>query len=541
MATTGNATRDSLQYPRSFLIMKHMKRGQMIISSLYCDRKHIHLQLHPNNGVLQPACIFCNWSRKKCQGKHEGLGSCETSDAQEKIRYAAIVLKDEVLLLKIGNVDFIAKEVKYHHSCRKDYLNEAERQEKTHRDSEHAQLCDLHEIAFKRLYEHISTFIIQKGCAELLSSLKFRYLRILMDLGEYDSSYTSQKLSEKILTQFSDRLRTYCLSNKGTVVCANHIEMHDAVNEAFFALSSTNATIVDVALQLRSVILQLQENTRPLPQDITVDTLCAGEADAPEELLLFFQTLYTGSHSSVMSPRVESYVQSSVDDSVFATTRGRVKPAKHISLGLGIKSMTGSRKVLDILNHFGHCISYNVAEALETDMATTVVRRQIVAPDGIVQEPGLSTGTAWDNYDENTETYQGKGLYMILLAFATKMFLKKTSSTSPARKDTTQADMPPKKLKRKRKFDSDMVHPIPYPKKPRILTFNYSVKEVNKPSHLIQIRRRDIAWAMSCELFVDTPMWSGWNSRITEDKLPFQIVRYMENLSSTPDTTGCGC
>ena len=39
---------------------------------------------------------------------------------------------------------------------------------------------------------------------------------------------------------------------------------------------------------------------------------------------------------------------------------------------------------------------------------------------------------------------------------------------------------------------------------------------------------------MSCELFDDTPMWSGWNSRISEDKLPFQIVRYTENLHLPP-------
>ena len=131
--------------------------------------------------ILQPVLEETSKVTRRFRG-------CETSDAQEKIKYAATVLKDEVWLLKIGNVDFIAKEVKYHHSCRKDNLNEAERQENTHKDSEHALLRDLHEIAFKRLSKHTSTFVIQKGCTELLSSLKSHYLRILMDLGEQDSS-----------------------------------------------------------------------------------------------------------------------------------------------------------------------------------------------------------------------------------------------------------------------------------------------------------------------------------------------------------------
>lgn len=115
------------------------------------------------------------------------------------------------------------------------------------------------------------------------------------------------------------------------------------------------------------------------------------------------------SYSSTLISCVECCVQSSTDDAVFAATRGKVKPAKHISLGLRVKGMTGSRKVLDILSHFGHCISYNVTEALETDLASTLSERQSVAPDGIVQEPGLSMGTAWDNLDENTETISGQG------------------------------------------------------------------------------------------------------------------------------------
>ena len=31
-----------------------------------------------------------------------------------------------------------------------------------------------------------------------------------------------------------------------------------------------------------------------------------------------------------------------------------------------------------------------------------------------------------------------------------------------------------------------------------------------------------------------TPMWSGWNSQITEDKLPQQRVTYMDNLNLPP-------
>ena len=88
-------------------------------------------------------------------------------------------------------------------------------------------------------------------------------------------------------------------------------------------------------------------------------------------------------------------------------TRGLAKPGKHICLGMGIKSITGSRRVLDILNRFGHAINYHTAESLETELATTISYRDKATPDGLLQIPGLATSIAWDNYDEITETLSG--------------------------------------------------------------------------------------------------------------------------------------
>lgn len=92
--------------------------------------------------------------------------------------------------------------------------------------------------------------------------------------------------------------------------------------------------------------------------------VCEGEVDAPNKLLLFFRTLYTGTKCTTStSERVERFIQSSADDAVFASTRGNLKPAKHLTVVLGMKSLTGSRKVVTLLNNFGHCISYHVGES----------------------------------------------------------------------------------------------------------------------------------------------------------------------------------
>ena len=77
-------------------------------------------------GVLPPICIFC---RHVKSASGERLGACETVDAEKKIRKKAVNLNDTKLLSFIGSylyddgLSFVSQEAKYHHSCRKNYLN----------------------------------------------------------------------------------------------------------------------------------------------------------------------------------------------------------------------------------------------------------------------------------------------------------------------------------------------------------------------------------------------------------------------------------
>jgi len=105
----------------------------------------------------------------------------------------------------------------------------------------------------------------------------------------------------------------------------------------------------------------------------------------------FFRVLCIG-FEKVYDPdcRTEGYIKAAADDAVFATTRGSVKPGKHLCLGMGIKSMTGSRKVLEILNHLGYSVNYHTAEELETTLATHISTTDVSTPDGLNRRPGLA-------------------------------------------------------------------------------------------------------------------------------------------------------
>ena len=89
-------------------------------------------------------------------------------------------------------------------------------------------------------------------------------------------------------------------------------------------------------------------------------------------------------------------------------TNGRVKPSKQMMLGLTIKSLTSSGKVVTVLNRYGHCISYNAAEELETELTFTAHEKNKIIPNGISPFPGLCTHVAFDNFDRIVDTVNGK-------------------------------------------------------------------------------------------------------------------------------------
>ncbi|ESO95160.1 hypothetical protein LOTGIDRAFT_160926 [Lottia gigantea] len=95
-------------------------------------------------------------------------------------------------------------------------------------------------------------------------------------------------------------------------------------------------------------------------------------------------------------------------DAIYNVSRGTVKPWKHIALGLGLASLTGSKLSKQILNRAGHSISYSETKGLETEFAYSVESDERDTPDGIRLEPGLATACVWDNNDANIETLDGK-------------------------------------------------------------------------------------------------------------------------------------
>ena len=77
-----------------------------------------------NTGVLKKMWIFCPLQSKGACREGLTCRSCESFEAETKIKDKARELNDADLLRIIGNVDFVAEEVKYHHTCRLNYLKQ---------------------------------------------------------------------------------------------------------------------------------------------------------------------------------------------------------------------------------------------------------------------------------------------------------------------------------------------------------------------------------------------------------------------------------
>ncbi|GFW12255.1 hypothetical protein TNCV_5112001 [Trichonephila clavipes] len=168
-----------------------------------------------------------------------------------------------------------------------------------------------------------------------------------------------------------------------------------------------NDLIDKVAFILRSYILKMDKTT--LPSVMKMEDLINGEYTIPEKLDRFFKALIGGKdirhRDGVNCHRLSNSLAS---DAIYCVSNGIVKPLKHITLGMTVKSLSSSRKMINILNRLGHSCNYNTLEELETVATISSVNRSQICPPDIIQSPSLSTGVAFDNFDRYVDTLTGK-------------------------------------------------------------------------------------------------------------------------------------
>ena len=262
---------------------------------------------------------------------------------------------------------------------------------------------------------------------------------------------------------------------------------------------------------LRNEILSLK--TSPLNEGWSAENIIKGEVDIPENLQNFYKILYTGSESGPCSSRKTRLTNSSSADAIFACSGGKLIPGKHLSLGLALKSMTGSKSVVSLLNRFGHCIGDETVRRMDMSFEEAVNQNDTILPSHIQISPNLSTGLAWDNFDINIETLSGANTIHHTYGICYQNIIPSENSQFHFNIETNSfVNMQVERKFKKVPIESKQKHLEPYYKKPKLSNFVTTEFTRCQPCpNYKKLKMQDYIWAILFNMFDKIPMWTGWN------------------------------
>lgn len=458
----------------------------------------------------------------------------------EDVRVAAEESADMDTLQKLNDLPAQTK-IFYHKPCKLSKVKPKEVKGKANEKelvptSEWQENRELHKAATEKIFELIRTTVIgDKKILTLKTLLNFYethykdlYFKNHACVSEF--TYAERHLLEKIQKNVKS-IQVITVKKQKIIAPEGDVDLDsDTLDELF-----ENGLAQTLALRLRDVLLNVEKI--PLPDALETGHLIAGEAKAPEFVKDFIRYVVCGVRSN-QSEECNRKVQSISEDLLYATLHGRVKTSKHITLGLTLKSITSSRKVLDIMNKFGHCCSYHTIEELETEATLFASFKKTICPKGVRLRSNLFTNVAFDNFDRYVETCTGKDT----LHDTVGILIQNICADDEVEEDEDDIEdysldySRPEKMRRK----TDGVAPeIDDYKKTiqvieKLLPTNHPRRIINVPD-LENLKKLDLLWVMSHFYKIEnTPMWVGFNCKVLKENSPQQKIFYLAPINMSP-------
>ena len=198
-----------------------------------------------------------------------------------------------------------------------------------------------------------------------------------------------------------------------------------------------------------------------------------------------------------------------------AATAGLKVPEKHNQLRLVTKSLTGSKKLLNALNRYGHNISNTATEEIETELTCEATKENFLIPD-IKACENTSVGSAFDNYDRYVETFSGKNTLhdTVCIAYQLRNDAEDGNEDQNENPDETVIQ----KGKRRRRYKAMNLDVEPYRKKPKMVNSKMiqftDERRLVVPESSTKSRHDDIKQMISFVFLKKAqPMWIGWNAK----------------------------
>lgn len=428
--------------------------------------------------------------------------------------------------------------INYHVSCFADlnykysHKKSPTKKRLSNQQSEWANRRNIHSIAFEKLELWLKKTLIEGNGVQALSDIHEMYVALFDEHKiqkephsseiEFKAHHLFRKISEKIpsLTKSLYKNRTY--------VHKKDLSIDEIYAQVFQKKDDWNKQIRSVAFFIRKKVLSMEQRTL-VKRNLTFEDIVNGECDIPEELILLIGSLLKGPNSS-KSLSKEKRIISICSSIIFALSNGLIKPSVTVQLGLATKSLTGSRKMLNILNRLGYSISYTTVEELETEIAFGCSAKQQVVPFGLkTHSPHLNTHVAFDNFDKFVETASGKNT----LHDTVGIVYQNIEEHVPVSHEETIGRQHGDKRRRKYEssFDSSVVPYIRGNQRSQSLvgeppTVPHNLQNAAHLDHLYMFHHALNATAGQ--------RWFSFNSERVEDQNPVHKIGYLPNINFSP-------
>ena len=93
---------------------------------------------------------------------------------------------------------------------------------------------------------------------------------------------------------------------------------------------------------------------------------------------------------------------------IYTVSSGAKIPAKHLQVGLAMKSLSGRRKVIEVLNRLIHSVCYSAVEEIETELIFEGTKENRVIPQQMTMDSEVGVGLTFDTFNRFVETLNGK-------------------------------------------------------------------------------------------------------------------------------------
>lgn len=488
--------------------------------------------------VEKQKCIFCNRRFRKYKSSYLKLTTTTLSTKKNQILHILSIMNEQQKLIQFENDPTIC----YHTLCLSEleYKHVKSRTPKKATTKSHqtdwASRRSSHFAAFTKIATIITETLIEKGAVRTLSDIYGIYQALWEEEKirfptTSDTVFRSQHLLKKILEQFPTLTKT--VYNNRIFVHRSDLSLLEIYEQVFDVKEDCLNQIKSVAFHIRQCVMNMDK--RPLPKkNITLRDILGGECDIPRELSLLIGSLIkgpNGSKSAIKETKIECICHSIM----LCMSNGVIKPATSIHLGMATKSLTGSRKMVDILNRMGFSISYTIVEELETELAYGYSMQKRTLPDGLIPNcPELRTHLAFDNYDRYVETSSGKDTLhdTVGIVYQNMVGNMQIESVQSCPESETRIDL--QSGTRRRNYQSHFDASVqPYFRRNEIAPALIGNSPA-LPTSLEKSISLDMIWIFQHALGQNNKRWFAWNSERTADPNPMQKIGYLPNINMSP-------